>query len=225
MTETDKDKETETPAPSRFERIKGNMVYHALMLGAFAMGAAAILGGGDQATVEAIAARFAEDLTASLAQVVPDDMYDNDLLADTLTITGDKGPVVVHRGRKEGRITAFAYPSMAFGYGGKIQVIMGVDASGKILGVRVVQHAETPGLGDKIDIARDTWILSFDGRSFDTLPADKWAVKKDGGVFDQFSGATITPRAVVRAVKEGLEFFHAHEDELLGASGDQEMGS
>jgi electron transport complex protein RnfG len=79
-------------------------------------------------------------------------------------------------------------------------------------------HSETPGLADQIDVARDDWILGFDGLSLGNPPAERWAVKKDGGDFDQFSGATITPRAVVRAIKEGLEFFRDHQDTLLASS-------
>jgi electron transport complex protein RnfG len=92
---------------------------------------------------------------------------------------------------------------------------MGVDTQGRLLGARVVKHAETPGLGDKIEPAKSKWILDFDGKSLNDPPAEKWAVKKDGGVFDQFAGATITPRAVVKAVKSGLEFFAAHREEIL----------
>lgn len=83
------------------------------------------------------------------------------------------------------------------------------------LGARVLKYAETPGLGDKIDLTKSPSILSFNGLSLATLPAEKWAVKKDGGVFDQMAGATITPRAVVKAVKEGLDFFAAHRAEIL----------
>jgi electron transport complex protein RnfG len=94
---------------------------------------------------------------------------------------------------------------------------MGVAPDGKLLGVRVVSHAETPGLGDKLELAKSDWILSFTGRSLDDPPPKGWAVKKDGGEFDQWTGATITPSAVVKAVKRGLEFFAAHRGELLAA--------
>jgi electron transport complex protein RnfG len=86
---------------------------------------------------------------------------------------------------------------------------------GRLLGVRVVKHAETPGLGDKIEIAKAKWILDFNGKFLGDPPPEKWAVKKDGGVFDQFAGATITPRAVVKAVKQGLEFFASHREEIV----------
>jgi Na+-translocating ferredoxin:NAD+ oxidoreductase subunit G len=82
--------------------------------------------------------------------------------------------------------------------------------------VRVLKHAETPGLGDKIEVKKDNWIKSFDGKSLGDPAPEKWGVKKDSGIFDQFAGATITPRAVVKAVKGGLEFFAAHKSEITG---------
>jgi electron transport complex protein RnfG len=97
-------------------------------------------------------------------------------------------------------------------------VLLGVDADGRVLGARVLSHAETPGLGDKIEVARDDWILSFDGKSLGEPPRERWAVRKDGGDFDQFSGATITPRAVVSAVKSGLELFATQRDALTASA-------
>jgi electron transport complex protein RnfG len=88
-----------------------------------------------------------------------------------------------------------------------------------VLGVRVIAHKETPGLGDKIEPAKDKWIFAFDGKFLGDPPADRFAVKKDGGVFDQFAGATITPRAVVKAVKGGLQFFEANKAQLLDEAG------
>jgi RnfABCDGE-type electron transport complex G subunit len=133
---------------------------------------------------------------------------DNDLLADTLEIgNGDGSSRRVYRARRQGEVAAAIFQTSARGYSGDVLVLIGVDRSGVLLGARVIKHAETPGLGDKIDLAKSPWILSFNGLSLATLPPEKWAVKKDGGVFDQMAGATITPRAVVKAVKEGLDFF------------------
>jgi electron transport complex protein RnfG len=101
------------------------------------------------------------------------------------------------------------------GYAGNIVCVMGVSNEGKILGVRVIKHAETPGLGDKIEPAKSNWIHSFEGKWLGEPPVEKWGVKKDGGVFDQFAGATITPRGVVKAVKQGLEFFEQNRAALL----------
>ncbi|MDD1651077.1 MAG: RnfABCDGE type electron transport complex subunit G, partial [Methylococcaceae bacterium] len=98
---------------------------------------------------------------------------------------------------------------------GPITLMMGIDKSGTVLGVRVVAHAETPGLGDKIEREKSPWVLAFDQRSLTNTPPERWRVKKDGGDFDQFAGATITPRAVVRGVEAGLQLFRKHRSEWL----------
>ena len=114
-----------------------------------------------------------------------------------------------------GKIIGVAFQVTAgTGYAGPIEMIMGIDMQGKLLGVRVVAHKETPGLGDKIEVAKSKWITLFDGLSIGNPEKDKWAVKKDGGNFDQFTGATITPRAVVKAIKHGLEMFEKHRHEI-----------
>jgi electron transport complex protein RnfG len=197
--------------------------YQAGLLGGFAMVAAAMLVMGDIATLDAIAEREAEDLLASLSQVIPPELHDNDLLANTLTIGqpaahGGDAPLTVYRALEGLSVTAVAYEVVGQGYGGPIRVLLGVDTDGRILGARVLAHAETPGLGDKIEVARDDWILSFNGRSLADPEPARWAVEKDGGVFDQFSGATITPRGVVRAIKGGLELFEANRDALTASA-------
>ena len=170
---------------------------------------------GDIATRDSIALRKAEDLKASLSQVIPAAIHDNDLLADVVEIAAGGPPVKVYRATQNGEVTGAAYQVTATGYAGEIELILGLDPQGRVLGSRVLAHKETPGLGDKIDVAKDDWIRDFDGKSLGDPPAERWAVKKDGGVFDQFSGATITPRGVVRALKGGLEFYAAHRDGIL----------
>jgi len=192
--------------------------YQAGLLGGFAMVAAAMLVMGDIATRDAIEQRQAEDLLASLAQVIPPGLHDNDLLADTLTLNAPDGAVTVYRALRGLDVTAVAFETVGQGYGGTIRVLLGMDKDGRILGARVLSHSETPGLGDKIEVARDDWILDFDGKSLGDPPPEHWAVKKDGGDFDQFSGATITPRAVVKSVKEGLELFAANRAALTAAA-------
>jgi electron transport complex protein RnfG len=193
--------------------------YHTLLLGSFALLASAVIAFGDRLTRAEIAQRLAEDLQVLLQQVVPPASHDNSLLEDTVVIDGPGGEVTrVYRALREGRVQAVAYEVRGNGYGGStIVLVMGVDRAGKLLGVRTVSHAETPGLGDKLELAKSDWILSFNGRSLQDPDPRGWAVKKDGGVFDQFTGATITPRTVVASVKEGLEFFSAHRTELLEA--------
>ncbi len=207
----------EVAVPSYRKRIG----YQAALLGGFATLAAALLALGDISTRDAIAERHAEDVSASLSQVIPDALHDNDLIDDQITLDDNGRPVSVYRAIKDGRVTAVAIPIEGKGYSGTIELIMGVDATGKILGVRVLSHAETPGLGDKIEEKKSDWIFGFNGLSLDNTPLKDWAVKKDGGRFDQFSGATITPRAVVKAIKEGLEFFRSHRAELLAITSDK----
>ena len=192
--------------------------YQAGLLGGFAMVAAAMLVMGDIATRDAIQQRQAEDLLASLAQVIPPELHDNDLLADTLTLQTPDGEVIVYRALEGLTVSGVAFETVGQGYGGAIRVLLGVDKDGRILGARVLAHTETPGLGDKIEVDRDDWILDFDGKSLGEPPPERWAVKKDGGDFDQFSGATITPRAVVKSVKQGLELFAAHRDALTASA-------
>jgi len=115
---------------------------------------------------------------------------------------------------KDQHITGFAYRATAQGYAGEIALMLGVRPDGELLGVRVLAHAETPGLGDKIEKEKSTWILGFNGRSLSNTSESEWHVKKDGGRFDQFSGATITPRGVVKAIHDGLIFFKQHREEL-----------
>ena len=197
--------------------------YQAVLLGGFATLAAALLAVGDLSTRDDIAQRQADDVRASLSQVVPARLHDNNLLKDTLLVHHDSQSVLVYRATQRGQVSAVAYPITGTGYSGSISLMMGVNAKGEILGVRVLAHAETPGLGDKIEEKKDDWIFSFNGLSFDNTPDAQWAVKKDGGRFDQFSGATITPRGVVKAVKEGLKFFNSHRAELLAVNDDSTL--
>ncbi|OHC71061.1 MAG: electron transporter RnfG [Rhodocyclales bacterium GWA2_65_20] len=193
--------------------------YQPISLAIVAMLTSAALAIGNHATREDILKAEERDLQASLGQVLPEGYADNDLLKDTMKIVAEDGkPVTVYRARKAGAVTGAVFQVASRGYAGDIAVLIGVDRQGRMLGARVVKHIETPGLGDKIEIAKAKWIRNFEGKALGDPPPEKWAVKKDGGVFDQFAGATITPRAVVKAVKGGLEFFAAHRDEILKGS-------
>lgn len=176
----------------------------AVVLGGFALVATLLLSLAHHFTREPIAARAMEDLRHSLAQVIPPSTHDNNPAADVLDLTQAGRPLRVYRARRAGQITGVAFETQGRGYAGEIRILLGVAADGRLLGVRVLQHAETPGLGDKIEIGRSDWITGFDGLSLGKPPEAQWAVKKDGGRFDQFSGATITPRAVVAGVRDGL---------------------
>lgn len=206
-----------TPAEPAYRKRIG---YQAGLLGGFALLAAALLITGNVSTRHDIARRQAEDLLRSLAQVLPAARHDNNLLDDTVVLTDAAGkPLTVYRAKRAGRITGYAWRTTAQGYAGDIELLLGVDQNGELLGVRILAHAETPGLGDKIEIEKDNWILGFNGRSLDNTSAEEWHVKKDGGRFDQFSGATITPRGVVKAVHEGLAYFAAHASEFAAPPG------
>lgn len=189
--------------------------YQAGLLGGFATLAAAFLAIGDNSTREVIAQRVQEDIRTSLNQVIPKDLHDNNLVTDTISLTDKGRPAIFHIATQKGKFTAAAFNVNAKGYSGNIAIIMGVKANGKILGVRILSHSETPGLGDKIESDKSKWIYSFNGFSLENLPDSDWAVKKDGGKFDQFSGATITPRAVVKAVKAGLKLFESNKQLLI----------
>ncbi|WP_139557878.1 electron transport complex subunit RsxG [Methylotetracoccus oryzae] len=202
------------------DTLRQRLDYQTYVLAAAALLASVLLGVGDLATKGSIERRQAEDLLATLEQVLPSGLYDNDLLRDSGTVadTGEQGlgVVPVYVARKGGAVTAVAFKlSAKGGYSGPIALVMGVSADGVVLGTRVVAHAETPGLGDKIERNKSDWITFFDGRSLENTSPERWRVKKDGGDFDQFAGATITPRAVVGGVQAGLKFFQRHRDELL----------
>ncbi|QKJ87078.1 Electron transport complex protein RnfG [Paramixta manurensis] len=141
-----------------------------------------------------------------LDQVVPTSLYNNAIQKECYLITdpalGTAKPHALYLARKEGKPVAVAIETTApDGYSGAIQMIVGADFSGTVLGVRVVEHHETPGLGDKIELRISNWINSFNGKKVSGPNDPHFAVKKDGGDFDQFTGATITPRAVVNAAK------------------------
>jgi len=194
--------------------LRDNLGYQGLLLGAAALLTSALLSLADRVTAPAIEAAEARDLTASLRQVLPEG-FDNDPLSDRVTVPGADGEVTVWRARQGGLIEGVAFRVTGKGYAGPIVCLLGVDPDGRILGVRVLKHTETPGLGDKIEPAKDDWIHAFAGRFLGDPPAERWGVKKDGGAFDQFTGATITPRAVVEAVRDGLTLFAAQRSAML----------
>jgi len=197
---------------------KKRVGYQGALLGGFATLAASLLVMGNISTRDMIKLRMAEDLQASLSQVIPASLHDNNLLDNQLIIHYKDSEVIAYQGIKNSQVTSVAYSVSGQGYAGEIKLIMGVNTKGELLGVRVLSHAETPGLGDKMEIEKDDWIFSFDGLSFNKLSRDQWKVKKDGGTFDQFSGATITPRAVVKSVAQGLEIFTLYRDSFLAVN-------
>jgi len=188
---------------------------HAFVLGGFSLVATLLLAVAYGLTKEPIEKSELEDLRHSLEQVIPESIHDNNPASDTLKLQVDGVPLLVYRASKAGHVTGVAFEASRRGYSGEIRVLLGIDEDGKLLGVRVLKHTETPGLGDKIEVARSDWITRFTGKSLGDPPEAQWAVKKDGGPFDQFAGATITPRAVVNAIRDGLRLFAANRQTLL----------
>ena len=200
---------------------------NAIGLSLFAVVTAGVIAVTQTATKERIEQNIRAAEARALNQIVPVNSYDNDLLSDTLALnsqfdTALLGPIsdkaVAWRARKGTEVTEIILPAIApDGYTTNIDMLVGIKTDGSLAGVRVVAHRETPGLGDKIDTRKSDWIHSFVGKSLTNTHSEAWAVKKDGGEFDQFTGATITPRAVVNAVHNTLLFYQNNQDQLLNA--------
>jgi len=199
---------------------KENMIRSAVILTLFAFVGTSVLSFTHEATKERIANNERDELLRGLHFVISPEKHDNDIFNDTINITspllGSDSAITVYLARKQGTPVAAVFSSIApNGYNGSIKLLVGVDLAGELTGVRVIKHMETPGLGDVIDAQRSDWILGFKQKSL-TNPAEKhWRVKKDGGYFDQFTGATITPRAVVQAVKNTLLYFRSNKQNLF----------
>jgi len=158
-----------------------------------------------------------------ISQIAPAGTYDNEIIEDTIQLAqdellGNRETLIGHRGYLRGDPAIVLLSAIApDGYSGRIKLIIAIRQDGSLSGVRVVSHAETPGLGDYIDIAKNSWITIFNGQSLDNLKERDWQVKKDGGVFDSMAGATISPRAVVKAVHKALQYYEQHRSELFSA--------
>ena len=205
--------------------IKGKQIaFTSLLLMLFAVVGGGLVGITFEGTAEQIAANERAAMLRNLNQILPADSYDNDLLEDSLQLEADERlgqeqASTAYVARKNGNISAIIFSVIApDGYSGAIKLLVGVNADGSLAGVRVVGHRETPGLGDAIEAERSDWIRSFDGKSLQNPGPRGWAVKRDGGVFDQFTGATITPRAVVKAVHQTLIYFDRHKKQWPGPS-------
>ncbi len=202
-----------------------------LLLGAFVLLGTLLVTGIEQGTRERIDANEREWVLRSLNEIVPDDRYDNTLSTDTVAVAdeellGSAEPLTVYRARAGGEPVAAILEAVApDGYAGEIRLLVGIEVDGTLAGVRIARHQETPGLGDAIEAAKTDWILAFAGRSLANTPAAEWAVRSDGGRFDQFTGATVTPRAVVRAVHRALIYFDANRDTLFADTGDTDDDS
>lgn len=203
------------------DSIKQSIIRAAIGLGIFAIITSGLIAATQILTKETIEKQIKKAQSKALLQIVSVDEHDNDLLSDTiplvkgglLNLPADKEAYIA---RNKGENVAVILPVIAVnGYSGPIKMIVGINTQGQVKGVRVIEHKETPGLGDKIDIKKSSWITLFEGKSLDNPLPKQWKVKKDGGDFDQLTGATITPRAVVSGVHDALLFFQKNRHELF----------
>ena len=200
--------------------IKHPVMLSGLILALFAVAGSSLVAFTNLQTADRIAENERAALLRSLNALVPADSIDNDIVTDNKILDaperlgGDR--IRVYFGRKQGRPVAAVFGSIVpDGYSGPMKLLVAVRTDGTLGGVRVVSHKETPGLGDKIELRKSDWILGFDNRSLNNPVMAGWGVRRDGGVFDQFTGATVTPRSIVKAVKNTLLYFRERGERLF----------
>jgi len=195
-----------------------------ILLGLIALLGTSLLAGVNSLTRDRIIEQDRLRVLQQLNEIVPVTLYNNDLLEDSIEVEDaaafrHPAPVTVYRARMENQPVAVMMTVTApDGYNGDIRLLIAIDTTGTVLGVRVVSHRETPGLGDPIELGKSNWILGFTDRSLLNPPDKGWAVKRDGGEFDQFTGATISPRAVVKAVHRTLLYFETNRQLLFATA-------
>ncbi len=198
-----------------------HMLTTALLLGLFAVVGTGMVAVTHHTTEERIIQNERDYLLRTLNSLIPPEAYDNPLYEDAIEVVskdllGSSKPLPIYRARKDGKPVAAILTVLApDGYNGDIKLLVAVRYDGTIMGVRVVSHLETPGLGDSIDADKSNWINSFRGYSLHNPDELGWHVEKDGGIFDQFTGATISPRAVVKAVYNSLKYYEQHKEEIF----------
>ncbi len=206
------------------KRIARSTLQTAVNLVFFAVLGTAVLASTFFMTHDAIVKSEEGEKLKLITQIVPPTLFDNDIIQDTLDIPADpllgtEDVTTAYRARLKGEPAAVVLQSIApDGYSGRISLILAVQANGELSGVRVVAHKETPGLGDYIELPKNPWIKGFDGKSREMYADADWKVKKDGGKFDYMTGATITPRAIVKAVNKALIYFANNRDKLFAAN-------
>ncbi|WP_342608798.1 RnfABCDGE type electron transport complex subunit G [Vibrio tritonius] len=188
---------------AQLDQWKDKVSYQSGLLAATCALATLLLVGAEIVTKPVIEQRIREDQNTLLQQVLGSVKYANDVFADGHSVEYQNQTYQLFPVKDQtGKVIDWVVQGSEDGYSGPIQYLMGVNMHGEIIGVRIVSHTETPGLGDKIELAKSPWVLGFDHHSL--ANTTKWGVKKDGGTFDQFSGATITPRAVVKGIHLAL---------------------
>ncbi len=190
------------------------------ILALFAIACTAIVGLVSELTKDRIKIQQQQQLLNTLHSIIAPQRYDNDIANDCISMSsellGSSAIQTSYIARLAGEVVAVAMTTTApDGYNGNIELIVAVNVDGSVSGVRVLKHQETPGLGDKIELRKDNWITSFTGKKLLSDNDSRWAVVKDDGMFDQFTGATITPRAVVKAVKQTVHYFNKNKSSLF----------
>ncbi|MCP3687259.1 MAG: electron transport complex subunit RsxG [Gammaproteobacteria bacterium] len=197
------------------------MLFSGLILWLFAVIGVGFVAVTEHSTREKIAENERRVLLNNLYALLPREEFDNDIVSDTRQLTasallGTDTQSTIYRARLGNKPIAVVFNSIALsGYNGKIHLLIGVYRDGSLAGVRAIKHNETPGLGDGIEVRKSDWILGFYGKSLVNPDHESWAVKRDGGEFDQFTGATITPRAIVKAVKDTLLYYRSNTNTLF----------
>lgn len=201
-----------------------SILRNAVGLALFAAVTVGVIAATQVGTADAIAEQRAAARLRALLEILPEDTFDNAILDDVVLVDeaalGLKEPEEAFIARRGENVIAAMLPMrVPDGYSGEIRLVLGLRPDGSIVGVRALEHRETPGLGDKIEVRKSDWILDFADRSLGDPPASDWAVRKDGGAFDAFTGATITPRAVVAGIYRALEWFEREgREEIFGAT-------
>ncbi len=209
---------------------RNQILITAAALVVFSAVGATLLSGTFQVTHPAIEQSERAARMRLIAETLPPGSFDNDLVKDGRPLPvdpllGNKRPGLFYPARLAGKPAAVVLEAAApDGYSGEIRFLIGILPDGTVTGVRVTGHRETPGLGDYIEIGKSAWIHEFDRKSLTNPQPVDWKVKKDGGRFDYMTGATITPRAMVKAVRKALEYFGAHRDALLAAPANGQDG-
>jgi len=197
------------------------MIKNGLLLALFALLCTGLVAVVNQQTFDEIKLQQQKELMGILHQLIPDEIHDNELTAQCTLLQnkealGTEDAMPAYIATAAGRPVAIAVEAIApDGYNGNIKLIVGINTQGEVLGVRTLSHQETPGLGDKIELRKSDWVTKFVGKVLTSEDDKQWLVQKDGGDFDQFTGATITPRAYVKAVKRAVWYFTQHQAEIF----------
>lgn len=194
---------------------------NSILLGVFALATTAFVAGTYLSTQSIIKENIRQAEEKALLEIIPKSRHNNSMLDDVFKVDdteqlGLREQKNIYIARQDQQAVAVIVPTTARdGYTGDIDIIVGINIDGSIAGVRVLSHRETPGLGDRVETKKSDWVVSFDKKSLSNLQSEQWTVKKDGGAFDSFTGATITPRAVIHAVHRALQFFEDNRDQIL----------